>query len=105
MGTPDVPSPLTCEGPGEGGAPCGRTVRAQVEGRPLCASHYQHARRGWPHTPLGLGRPARARLPGVLVSWAAHGALEARGPSVYRATVDVVEEWAERARKMQKGKK
>jgi hypothetical protein len=41
----------------------------------------------------------------VLVSWEAHGALEARGPSVYRAAVTVIEEWATTARKMQKGNK
>jgi len=102
MGTPripDVPSPLTCEGPGEGGAPCGRTVRAQADGRPLCASHYQQARRGRPLAPLGQGRPSRNRLPGVLVSDGCHAALIHLGPTLYHATCHVLETWARRMQK------
>jgi len=100
MGSPDVPSPLTCEAPGPGGELCGRAfrARAKVDGRELalCATHYQQARRDRGLTPIGQGRSVKNRLPGVLVSDACVTELRRLGPSLYQAARQVLETWAGR---------
>jgi hypothetical protein len=71
-----------------------RSVRADA----LCATHYQQRLRGRPLTPIGERLVnAKAILPPLRLSRRCMDALEAAGPTTYRAAVTVLERWARRA--------